>query len=163
MSISSFAVSDCHHERGFGTGPAKPTSSITRHLLANYCNCRPPAGIAYRHAAVLVRLSGWSEWRGPRCQSARRSVRSECLDHLIVFNEANLRRVLSAYVAITIASDRTARWARQFHAARRGPPLGKHAERSSRNLCLAGYTAFTVLLHDKFLRPTRLHHRYVRV
>jgi hypothetical protein len=27
-----------------------------------------------------------------------RSVRSECLDHLIVFNEANLRRVLSAYV-----------------------------------------------------------------
>jgi predicted DNA-binding transcriptional regulator AlpA len=25
-------------------------------------------------------------------------VRSECLDHLIVFNEANLRRVLSAYV-----------------------------------------------------------------
>src|SRR5215472_17514194 len=28
-----------------------------------------------------------------------RSVRSECLDHLIVFNEANLRRVLSAYVA----------------------------------------------------------------
>jgi hypothetical protein len=27
-----------------------------------------------------------------------RSVRSECLDYLIVFNEANLRRVLSAYV-----------------------------------------------------------------
>ena len=27
-----------------------------------------------------------------------RSVRSECLDHLIVFNEVNLRRVLSAYV-----------------------------------------------------------------
>src|SRR5215471_16992267 len=27
-----------------------------------------------------------------------RSVRSECLDHLIVFSEAHLRRVLSAYV-----------------------------------------------------------------
>jgi hypothetical protein len=27
-----------------------------------------------------------------------RSARSECLDHLIVFGEANLRRVLSAYV-----------------------------------------------------------------
>jgi hypothetical protein len=27
-----------------------------------------------------------------------RSARSECLDHLIVFSEANLRRVLSAYV-----------------------------------------------------------------
>ena len=27
-----------------------------------------------------------------------KSARSECLDHLIVFGEANLRRVLSAYV-----------------------------------------------------------------
>jgi hypothetical protein len=56
---------------------------------------------------------------------------------------------------ITIAGARTARWARQFHAARQGPSLGKHAERSPRNLCLAGYTTFTALLHDKFLRPTR--------
>jgi hypothetical protein len=55
---------------------------------------------------------------------------------------------------ITIAGDRTARWARQSHAARQGPSLGKHAERSSRSLCLAGYTTFTGLLHDKFLRPT---------
>jgi hypothetical protein len=54
---------------------------------------------------------------------------------------------------ITIAGARTARWARQFHAARQGPSLGKHVERSSRNLCLAGYTTFTAL-RDKFLRPT---------
>jgi hypothetical protein len=33
--------------------------------------------------------------------------------------------------------------------------LGKHAERSSQNLCLAAYTTFTALLHDEFLRPTR--------
>jgi transposase InsO family protein len=41
-------------------------------------------------------------FRSPRANAAAerwvRSVRSECLDHLIVFNEANLRRVLSAYV-----------------------------------------------------------------
>ena len=55
---------------------------------------------------------------------------------------------------ITIAGARTARWARQFHAARQGPSIGKHAERSSRNLCLTGYTTFTALLHDKFLRAT---------
>jgi hypothetical protein len=54
---------------------------------------------------------------------------------------------------ITIAGDRIARWARQFHAARQGPSPDMHAERSSRNLCLAGYTTFTALLHDKFLRP----------
>src|SRR5215472_17240273 len=57
---------------------------------------------------------------------------------------------------ITIAGDRTARWAKQFHAARQGPSLGKHTERSSRNLCLEGHTTFTVLLHDKFLRPTAM-------
>ena len=40
--------------------------------------------------------------RSPRANAVAerwvRSVRSECLDHLIVFNERNLRRTLSAYV-----------------------------------------------------------------
>jgi hypothetical protein len=97
-------------------------------------------------------------FRSPRATAVAerwvRSARSECLDHLIVFSEANLRRVLSRTSPITIADDRTARWARQFHAARQGPSLGKDAERPPRNLCLAGYTTFIALLHDKFLRPT---------
>ena len=41
-----------------------------------------------------------SPFRSPRAHAVTerwvRSARSECLDHLIVFNEANLRRVLSA-------------------------------------------------------------------
>jgi transposase InsO family protein len=41
-------------------------------------------------------------FRSPRANAVAerwvRSARSECLDHLIVFSEANLRRVLSAYV-----------------------------------------------------------------
>jgi transposase InsO family protein len=41
-------------------------------------------------------------FRSPRANAVAerwvRSVRSECLDHLIVLNEVNLRRVLSAYV-----------------------------------------------------------------
>src|SRR5262249_8295667 len=37
---------------------------------------------------------------------------------------------------------------------KQGPSLGKHAQRSPPNLCLEGYTTFTALLHDKFLRPT---------
>ena len=88
-----------------------------------------------------------------------RSVRSECLDHLIVFNEANFVEFYPRTSPITIAGAPTARCARQFHAARQGPSLGKHAERSSRNLCLAGYTTFTALLHDKFLRPTAIGYR----
>ena len=46
----------------------------------------------------FVRRSGRPEPM-PSLERWVRSVRSECLDHLIVFNEANLRRVLSAYVA----------------------------------------------------------------
>jgi hypothetical protein len=57
---------------------------------------------------------------------------------------------------ITIAGDRTARWAKPLHAAKQGPSLGKHAQRSPPNLCLEGYTTFTALRHDKFLRPTGL-------
>jgi hypothetical protein len=54
----------------------------------------------------------------------------------------------------TIAGDRTVRWARSRHAAKQGPSLGEHAQRSPPNLCSEDYTTFTALLHDKFLRPT---------
>jgi putative transposase len=39
-----------------------------------------------------------SPWQNAVAERWVRSARSECLDHLIVFSEANLRRVLSAYV-----------------------------------------------------------------
>ena len=55
---------------------------------------------------------------------------------------------------ITIAGDRTVRWAKSRHAAKQGSSLSKHAKRSLPNLCSEGYTTFTALLHDKFLRPT---------
>ena len=55
---------------------------------------------------------------------------------------------------ITIVGDRTVRWAKSRHAAKQGPSLGEHAQRSPPNLCSVGYTTFTALLHDKFLRPT---------
>jgi hypothetical protein len=50
--------------------------------------------------------------------------------------------------------DRTGRWAKQLPAARRALSLSKHIERSPRNLWSVGYTIFTGLLHDRFLRPT---------
>jgi hypothetical protein len=54
---------------------------------------------------------------------------------------------------ITIVGDRTARWAKQLHAARRCLCGSKLVERSPRHLCSVGYTIFTGLLHDTFLRP----------
>src|SRR5262249_23177164 len=38
-----------------------------------------------------------SPWQNPYVEHAIGSIRRECLDHLIVFNERHLRRVLSSY------------------------------------------------------------------
>jgi Integrase core domain len=83
-------------------------------------------------------------FRSPRANAVAerwvRSVRSECLDHLIVFNEANLRRVLSTYVTYCNRWRPHRSLGQAVHAARQGPSLGKNVERSSRNLCLAWVT-----------------------
>jgi transposase InsO family protein len=39
-----------------------------------------------------------SPWQNPYAERLIGSIRRECLDHLIVFNERHLRRVLSRYV-----------------------------------------------------------------
>ena len=97
-------------------------------------------------------------FRSPRANAVAerwvRSARSECLDHLIVFNGANLRRVLSVYVTYYNCWRPHRSLGQAFPCGQARSSPGKHAERSSRNLCLAGCTRFTALLHDKFLRPT---------
>ncbi|MBU0618027.1 MAG: transposase [Planctomycetes bacterium] len=40
-----------------------------------------------------------SPWQSPFVERLIGSIRRECLDHLIVFNEAHLRRVLTDYFA----------------------------------------------------------------
>jgi putative transposase len=39
-----------------------------------------------------------SPWQNPLVERVIGSIRRECLDHLIVFNERHLRRVLSSYM-----------------------------------------------------------------
>jgi hypothetical protein len=83
-----------------------------------------------------------------------RSARSECLDHLIIFSEANLRRVLSAYVTY-YNRGRPHRSSGQAVPCVEARPLPRQACRKiAPSLCLAGYTTFTAPVHDKFLRPT---------
>jgi len=38
-----------------------------------------------------------SPWQNPYVERLIGSIRRECLDHVIVFNEAHLKRVLSRY------------------------------------------------------------------
>ena len=40
-----------------------------------------------------------SPWQNPFVERVIGSIRRECLDHMIIINETQLRRVLAAYVA----------------------------------------------------------------
>jgi putative transposase len=48
---------------------------------------------------VAVRTAPRSPWQNPYVERVIGSIRRECLDHVIVFNERHLRRVLRSYVA----------------------------------------------------------------
>ena len=48
---------------------------------------------------TAVRTAPRSPWQNPYVERVIGSIRRECLDHVIVFNERHLRRVLRAYVA----------------------------------------------------------------
>jgi len=38
-----------------------------------------------------------SPWQNPYCERVIGSIRRDCLDHVIIFNEAHLRRILESY------------------------------------------------------------------
>ena len=48
---------------------------------------------------TAVRTAPRSPWQNPYVERVIGSIRRECLDHIIVFNQRHLRRVLRAYVA----------------------------------------------------------------
>ena len=48
---------------------------------------------------TAVRTAPRSPWQNPYVERMIGSMRRECLDHVIVFNERHLRRLLRAYVA----------------------------------------------------------------
>ena len=51
--------------------------------------------ILYRLEQVLT--SARSPWQNPYVERVIGSIRRECLDHVIIFNEEHLRRVLQEY------------------------------------------------------------------
>jgi len=48
---------------------------------------------------TAVRTAPRPRWQNPYIERVIGSIRRECLDHVIVFNERHLRRVLRTYVA----------------------------------------------------------------
>ena len=76
------------------------------------CGVRPHR----RSVRPDVRPHGTSSpWQNPYVERVIGSIRRECLDHVIVFNERHLRRVLRSYVAYYHALPNAPR-ARQGHA-----------------------------------------------
>ncbi len=61
-----------------------------------------------------VLIAPRSPWQNPYVERVIGSIRRECLDHVVVFNESHLRRVLRSYI-------------RYYHAARTHLSLGKDA------------------------------------
>ena len=105
---------------------------------------RAPSPLA-RVRAMGIRdrpIAPRSPWQNPYAERLIGTLRRECLDHIVIFGERHLRRVLTLY-------------ARYYNETRthlglgKDPPLRRAVERS-------GTIAATPILSG-------LHHRYTRI
>ena len=84
-----------------------------------------------------------SPWQNPYVERLIGSIRRECLDHVIVFNETHLRRMLGAYLAY-------------YHQARTHLSLAKDAPTPRRAQAITDGEVIA------FPEVGGLHHRYER-
>ena len=78
---------------------AFPWDSAPRHLIRDndaiyggeFCTRLEGMGITETRTAYR------SPWQNPYCERIIGSIRRDCLDHVIIFNEAHLRRILESY------------------------------------------------------------------
>ena len=80
---------------------ASPDDANARFLLHD---CDTTFDAAFGRAVeafglTAVRTAPRSPWQNPYVERVIGSIRRECLDHVIVFNERHLRRVLRTYIA----------------------------------------------------------------
>ena len=74
-----------------------------------------------------VTTSFRSPWQNPYCERVIGTLRRECLDHVIVFDERHLRRILSSYleyyhaVRPHLSLDRNAPFPREVESPELGP------------------------------------------
>jgi hypothetical protein len=76
---------------------AFPWDTAPRYLLRDRDKSYGPA---FRHrvrAMGIIITASRSLWQNPYAERLIGSIRRECLDHIIIFNERHLRRVLSSY------------------------------------------------------------------
>ena len=97
-----------------------------------------------------VRTAPRSPWQNPYVERLVGSIRRECLDHIIVWNQRSLRRILQSYFHTTSTRARTWRW----------PRIRQNREPWKRRGKAASYpflksAACTVATGDRLLRNRR--------
>ena len=94
--------------------------------------------------AQELKIAPRSPWQNPYVERLSGTLRRECLDHVVVMNDAHLRRVLRAYLAY-------------YHEARTHLSLGKDAPepRPVERPDQGGIVAMPMV--------GGLHHRYTRL
>ncbi|MCP4203558.1 MAG: transposase family protein [bacterium] len=90
-----------------------------------------------------VVISYRSPWQNPYCERVIGSIRRECLDHLIVLNEAHLLRILASYFEYYHRS-------RPHLSLKRNAPVPRRVEHPSEGKVIA------------IPQVGGLHHRYTR-
>ena len=145
-TLRQFAQSHGRKKKGGQMTEAFPWDTAPRYLLRDRDKSYGPA---FRHC---VRVMGITEvitaprspWQNPYVERLIGSVRRECLDHVIIFSERHLRRVLSSYF-------------QYHHEARTHLSLDKDCPRPRRvQLPSAGHNIIA------FPEVGGLHHRYER-
>ena len=83
-----------------------------------------------------------SPWQNGKVERLIGSIRRECLDHVVVFDEAHMRRILKTYAAY-------------YNRVRTHLSLDKDAPESRRSQKVGSIVAIPIL--------GGLHHQYVRI
>ncbi len=71
--------------------------------------------VAKRLAAMGIRdhpTAPRSPWQNGHAERLIGSIRRQCLDHIVIFGEAHLRRILAAYTGYYTESERICHWTR---------------------------------------------------
>jgi transposase InsO family protein len=123
---------------------AFPWNEAPRHLIRDRDGVFGP-GYTRRVRAMGIRdhpIAARSPWQNGHVERLIGSTRRECLDHLIVFGEAHLRRSLKAYAAY-------------YNEVRTHLSLSKDAPKFRRIQSAGSITALPLL--------GSLHHQYIRI
>jgi transposase InsO family protein len=124
---------------------AFPWDTVPRYLIRDRDGIYGQDFTRYVHALGIkqVLIAPRSPWQNPYVERVIGSVRRECLDHVVVFNEDHLRRVLKSYL-------------RYYHVSRTHLAVGKDAPDSR---SVEPPTRGKVVA---FPEVGGLHHRYTR-